>query len=240
MPITVVVPIWNTPPEYLHACLDSLLAQTVRPDHILLIDDGSTDPNTIEAFHSREEEFKIHRKEHSGLSHTMNIAIGLCETDYLLKFDSDDIAERTLIESTKYKLKQFPDAAVIGCQIEAFGSTSYRTKHPVLVTADLLLQSEYYWSVNHPGCAFKLAALKAVGGYALERDGLSEDYELFVNILCAGGVIRNNRDVLVKYRVHPGTLRSVNETERNRKFVERCREKLLWARAERGPGEPTK
>jgi len=41
--IAVVVPFYNEDPEILALCLDSILAQTYRPSHVVVIDDGSTD-----------------------------------------------------------------------------------------------------------------------------------------------------------------------------------------------------
>lgn len=38
--ITAVIPTYNCV-EYLPACLDSVLAQTVPPDEIIVVDDGS-------------------------------------------------------------------------------------------------------------------------------------------------------------------------------------------------------
>ena len=42
MKLSVIVPVYNVEP-YLPACLDSLLAQTLKDLEILLVDDGSTD-----------------------------------------------------------------------------------------------------------------------------------------------------------------------------------------------------
>ena len=40
--ISIIVPIYNAE-KYLHACLDSLLCQTVQDLQIILVNDGSTD-----------------------------------------------------------------------------------------------------------------------------------------------------------------------------------------------------
>ena len=42
MKISVIVPIFNTE-QYIHRCIDSIIAQTYRDLEIILIDDGSPD-----------------------------------------------------------------------------------------------------------------------------------------------------------------------------------------------------
>jgi hyaluronan synthase len=42
--VAVVVPFYNEDPEILSLCLDSILAQTYQPAHVVVIDDGSSDP----------------------------------------------------------------------------------------------------------------------------------------------------------------------------------------------------
>ncbi|HTE72385.1 MAG TPA: glycosyltransferase, partial [Actinomycetes bacterium] len=45
--IAVVVPFYNEDPEILSHCLDSILAQTYQPSHVVVIDDGSSDRRAV-------------------------------------------------------------------------------------------------------------------------------------------------------------------------------------------------
>jgi hyaluronan synthase len=55
--IAVVVPYYNEDPEILALCLDSILAQTYRPSHVVVIDDGSTDLRAGSEMAGWEERF---------------------------------------------------------------------------------------------------------------------------------------------------------------------------------------
>ena len=39
--VSIIVPVYNTPIEYLKKCIESLVSQTYRDIEILLVDDGS-------------------------------------------------------------------------------------------------------------------------------------------------------------------------------------------------------
>ena len=60
-----------------------------------------------------------------------------------------------------------------------------------------------HWFVNHPGIAFRKAAIREVGGYDPTPSTLAEDYALWVKFLLHGYTIYNMEDILMQYRVHP-------------------------------------
>ena len=98
--ISVIVPVYNTE-KYINRCIDSILAQSLLPTEILLVDDGSTDqsgmicdeyakqwPNLIRVFH----------QENLGPSCARNNGINAAKGDELCFLDSDDYLERDALE----------------------------------------------------------------------------------------------------------------------------------------------
>ena len=67
--ISVVVPVYNVA-KLLPRCIDSILAQTVNPLEILLVDDGSTDSSDVicDDYAGRYEHIRVIHKENGGLS----------------------------------------------------------------------------------------------------------------------------------------------------------------------------
>jgi cellulose synthase/poly-beta-1,6-N-acetylglucosamine synthase-like glycosyltransferase len=99
--ITVVVPVYNTPAEYLAECVSSLLRQTVKPREILIVDDGTTLAEAGACLNVLRDlpGLRLVRNDHNiSLGPTMNRALHLCQTDFALKLDSDDLARPQLIE----------------------------------------------------------------------------------------------------------------------------------------------
>ncbi|MYS26096.1 glycosyltransferase [Streptomyces sp. SID7804] len=92
--LSVIVPIYNVE-RYLPACLDSLAAQTFRDLEVLMVDDGSPDDSAsiAAAYESRDERFKLIRKENAGLGAARNTGIAHMSADaeFLTFVDSDDV-----------------------------------------------------------------------------------------------------------------------------------------------------
>ncbi len=92
MKLSVIVPVYNVEP-YLPACLDSLLAQTLKDLEILLVDDGSTDASGTIADRYAAEHPDIVRCLHvdnGGQGRARNFALPLARGEYLGFVDSDD------------------------------------------------------------------------------------------------------------------------------------------------------
>jgi glycosyltransferase involved in cell wall biosynthesis len=202
--ITAVVPVYNTPAEHLAECVSSLLRQTVRPREILIVDDGTTVAETGACLNVLRDlpGLRLVRNDHNiSLGPTMNRALHLCQTDFALKLDSDDLARPQLIEKFVAFTEMDRKIDVLGCQGQNFGMSSFITNHPQRVTRDYALS--VFWFVNHTGVLLNKASLLAVGGYHRMR-GLAEDYELWVRMMLHGyRRFYNVPDVLVDYRDLP-------------------------------------
>lgn len=79
--ITIVVTTSNSSREYLHGSLGLALKQTYSNLEIVVIDDHSTDPLTIELLHSyaaRDPRIKVvFNAEHQGVSYGRNLGVKL-------------------------------------------------------------------------------------------------------------------------------------------------------------------
>lgn len=78
MDFSVIIPVYNTDPNYLLASLESTLSQTLPPAELLIIDDGSDDPNTKQflegAVSASEGRLRLLTQTHNaGISNTRNL-----------------------------------------------------------------------------------------------------------------------------------------------------------------------
>lgn len=98
--ISFIVPIYNAE-QYLPACLDSLLGQTVRDLQIILVDDSSTDGSLAVAqrYAAQDTRIEIYVQSHAGQSAARNKGLSYVKGDYLAFVDADDTIDANWCET---------------------------------------------------------------------------------------------------------------------------------------------
>lgn len=94
--VSVIVPTFNRA-HYLRAALDSLLAQTVPPLEVIVVDDGSDD-TTPDVAATYGDRIVYRRKDNGGKSRAVAVGLGIARGDWIWIFDDDDVAVPTAIE----------------------------------------------------------------------------------------------------------------------------------------------
>ena len=92
--VSVVIPVYN-PGHYLHACIESLLAQTLPADElqVIFVDDGSTDesPALLDEMAAAHAQLRVIHQENSGWpGQPRNVGISQAEGEYVFFCDHDD------------------------------------------------------------------------------------------------------------------------------------------------------
>src|SRR4051794_6534141 len=78
---------------YLREAVDSLLGQEGGAPHVVVVDDGSTDPGTHAALDALPEEVELVRQANAGVVAARNAGLARARTSgarYVLFLDSDD------------------------------------------------------------------------------------------------------------------------------------------------------
>ena len=88
MTISVVIPAYNAQAHIARA-IDSVLAQTLPPDEIIIVDDGSTD-NTANIVKSYGDKVTYIHQPNSGSGATRNAGINAATSEWIAFLDSDD------------------------------------------------------------------------------------------------------------------------------------------------------
>lgn len=92
MSLAVIIPNYNNE-KFLTKCIDSVLAQTLLPDEIIIVDDVSTD-NSRELINELAKKSNIIKpiflSENGGVSHARNTGIKAAESEYITTLDADD------------------------------------------------------------------------------------------------------------------------------------------------------
>ncbi|MDR3534604.1 MAG: glycosyltransferase [Rhodopila sp.] len=88
--ITAVIPLYNGAP-FIREALQSILEQTLPPDEIIVVDDGSTDTGPdIVAEMAKQHPIRLLRKENGGQSAARNLGVKHAHGDLIAFLDQDD------------------------------------------------------------------------------------------------------------------------------------------------------
>lgn len=89
--VSVIIPVYNKE-EYLDACMESLVNQTIPEIEILLINDGSTDnsASVCDKWKEKDARVQVIHKGNEGAAATRNMGISMAKGQYISFVDADD------------------------------------------------------------------------------------------------------------------------------------------------------
>lgn len=105
--ISVVVPVYNTKPEYLKECIESILNQSLRSVELVLVSDGAKDSliSLMESYLD-DERVSLYKQENQGVSVARNLGIQNAKGRYITFVDSDDYIDEKTCEIIKYRFEK--------------------------------------------------------------------------------------------------------------------------------------
>ena len=91
MKISVILPCYNAE-KYLGACLDSILAQSMRDFEVIFVDDGSRDGSLAAArrYAERDARIRVFSQENRGVSAARNFGLAHARGEWVTFVDGDD------------------------------------------------------------------------------------------------------------------------------------------------------
>jgi glycosyltransferase involved in cell wall biosynthesis len=189
--IVAIIPFYNRRHTIL-ASLASVLSQTIRPDQLILVNDGSTDGggDLVAEWMARAGRMQPCRLAHQsnlGAAAARNYGLSLAmATDYVAFLDSDDVWPSDFLERTQAALSPRDDAIAATCDRKFFYSDGRPTK---INDCSLLAKSPALWMMEYgAGIAsatlFRRDAIDRRGGFPAQATG--EDAALFLP-LCLDG-----------------------------------------------------
>ena len=194
-------------PEFFRVAFESMVKQTVKPDEIVLVEDG---PLTNELY-AIIKEFKekypnlLHitiNEKNLGLGLALNKGVRACRNELIARMDTDDIS---ILNRCEKQLKFFsdnPSTSILGGQIEEFiVSINNVVGRRIVPKTDYELKKyiKKRCPFNHMTVMFRKSDVLAVGNY---QDWYwNEDYYLWIRLALKGYKFANLSDVLVYTRV---------------------------------------
>lgn len=110
-PISIIIPTYQHGLA-LQSCLSSVFAQTIEPEEIIVIDDGSTD-GTREVLLPYENRLIVIHQENQGVQKSRNRGYEIAQQPYLLFLDADVVMRFDMLEKMYEKLQKHPEASYV-------------------------------------------------------------------------------------------------------------------------------
>jgi len=97
--VSVIIPIFNVE-NYISACLDSILNQSLSDIEVICVNDGSTDNSLsiVESYGRRDSRVRIWSQSNRGQSAARNLGISEARGQYVYFMDADDLLDRSALE----------------------------------------------------------------------------------------------------------------------------------------------
>lgn len=97
--LSIIVPVYKVE-QYIHKCVESILAQGFKDFELLLVDDGSPDNcgKICDEYAQKDERIRVIHKENGGLSDARNFGIEAAKGEVLSFIDSDDYIDSHMYE----------------------------------------------------------------------------------------------------------------------------------------------
>ncbi len=191
----VIIPCYNQG-QYLDQAVDSIVRQTFQDFEILIVNDGSTDPLTVEKLkHYNRPKTRVLHTSNQGLPNARNNGIRETDSEYILPLDADDYMGETFLEKAVPVLNTQPRVGIVACGLQYFGISDKRIIPKIEGVQTFLGQ-------NHIGVSslFRRICWEQVGGYTEKIRQGYQDWNFWIDILKRGWQIHVIPEHLYFYR----------------------------------------
>ncbi len=214
VPISVVIPAFNRE-RFIGEAIESVLAQTLNVDEIIVVDNNCTD-NTRDI--AQKLGAKVVVEKTQGASAARNRGIKQSRNDLIAFLDSDDLWEAEKIEYQWKAIEKFPDAGIISCDFsfifmsEGRTTTSDVVQTSIVENTGIILEdvysycskikiNQYEWFLMTPSTVILRRNVFSRIGLFDEDFRLVQDMDFFHRVLRHFPVATVKKN-LVYYRKH--------------------------------------
>ena len=220
-------------PEYFDRAMKSIWdEQTVKPNEIVLVQDGKLTEELYEVINKWQDKlgdvFKtIPLEKNVGLGDALNIGIDKCSYELVARMDTDDIALPIRFEK-QLEIFSKKNIDICGSWVSEFDKNENKIISYRIVPEnheEIVKFAKKRNPINHPAVMYKKNSVLKAGGY--KHMLWFEDYYLWVRMILNGAKFYNIQQALVKMRAGYGQLtrrRGLKYAVEEYKFFKKLRE----------------
>lgn len=191
--LSIVIPVYNEQ-DYLKTCLDSIAAQTHKPDEVIVVDNNSTDDSIKIAKSYKFVKVISEKRQHQVFAQAGGF--NAAKSDILGRIDADSVLPPDWVEKiirafeTEAKLVAVTGGAdPYDVPLRWLGSTIF---HGYNFLASIVAGHRMLWGSN---CAVSATGWQKIKNKVIMRPDIWEDYDMAFCLASLGkvGYIPNNR-----------------------------------------------
>jgi glycosyltransferase involved in cell wall biosynthesis len=233
MRVTAAIVTYNRA-AFLPGAIESVLAQTLPPDEILVVDDGSTDetPSVLAGYGDR---LRVVRQENAGRSAARNRAVAEARAPLLSFLDSDDRWAPDKLTRQVPVLEATPSLALVHGHVDVIDADGNVMRGETERHHALFSRANAH--ITYAGWAFdcrcfssaltaRVDAIRSVGGY--DPALLLDDYDLYLRLALGFDLRFLEGPAMALYRHHEGqmttyelTMGQIQTAEKHLALIER-------------------
>ncbi|NUU15758.1 glycosyltransferase family 2 protein [Cellulomonas humilata] len=188
--------------ELVAEAVESVLRQTRVPDAVIVVDDGSTDDESVDVIERLQGDARVRvlRQSNRGVGAARNAGIAAAATDLVAVLDGDDRLAPTFLERTVAALEGDPGARAASSWLHAHGVIDAVVRPGGGSAVDFLHRNAC------PATAVvRRDAWRACGGYDEDMRSGFEDWDFFLSLVGDGGHVTVVPEPLIEYRTAPAS-----------------------------------
>ncbi|MCA1553693.1 MAG: glycosyltransferase, partial [Chloroflexi bacterium] len=236
--LSIVTPVFNTPPHMLRAMLESVRAQTYANWELCLVDAGSSDPEVhqivAEAARTDARVKRIVLERNLGIALNSNAGIEQAQGEFIVLLDHDDTLAPFALHAVAERLNQNREWDVLYSDHDLLSENGRTRSKPLLKpgwSPSILLSANYMTHLT----VLRTSLVRQVGGFREGMDG-AQDWDLFLRLVERTKHITHIPQILYHWR---DSAQSTATDDQHKPYARRAQLKAIRNHLERqGLSEP--
>ncbi|TMC57782.1 MAG: glycosyltransferase [Chloroflexi bacterium] len=182
--ISLITPIYTTPPDLLRAMLESVRAQTYPNWELLVVDGASTQRHVkrllAAAAHDDTRVRLVELPNNLGIAGNSNVALEQANGEFVALLDHDDVLAPSALFAVAQTLNDNPEWDVLYSDNDVLAEDGRTRYHPLFKpgwSPEIMLSANYMTHLT----VVRSSLVRAVGGLCPAMDG-AQDWDLFLKV----------------------------------------------------------
>lgn len=218
--VSIIIPVYNTPEQFLNECLDSVRKQRYGNIEVILVDDGSDSKTAAYLDAIAGGNIAVLHKKQGGLSSARNFGVQHANGKYICFVDSDDLISEQFVSSLYRGIKENQTLISAGCLVKV--KDVLQKKEPCEeITFERYMGDDIWRKVNTGYCVTKMYDRSVFRDIKFDETVFMCEDALFINcVLNKIGDCCATQSVLYYYRHNPKSISRIADASKYHQAIE--------------------